>query len=116
MRLVFELYWAERKLSREDFLTGALNRRGFMELLEYEGKRSRRSNNALTVVSLDLDGFKLINDKIGFRTGDLVLKVVAETLKKTLRGMDSVARFGGDEFGVLLPETNARNTHVVMEK
>lgn len=72
--------------------------------------------DALTVASIDLDGFKLVNDKIGFSTGDLVLKVVAETLKKKLRGMDSVARFGGDEFGVLLPETNAQDTHVVMEK
>jgi len=116
VRLLLNLYWAERKVSREDFLTRVLNRRGFMEVLEYERKRSQRFARPITAVSVDLDEFGAVNKRIGYREGDLVLVTVADTLKNTLREMDSIVRYGGDEFGILLPETDAPDAHLVTEK
>jgi len=115
-RSLLALYLKERELSRRDTKTGALNDRAFKELLTYEIKRSRRNVAPLTLVSLDLDGFKNVNDDLGHATGDLVLKVVAWTMQGTLREIDSVARLGGDEFALLLPETNAENARLVLDK
>jgi diguanylate cyclase (GGDEF)-like protein len=115
-RSLLALYLKERELSRRDNKTGALNDRAFRELLTYEIKRSRRNVAPLTLVSLDLDGFKAVNDDLGHATGDLVLKVVTWTMQGTLREIDSVARLGGDEFALLLPETNADNAGLVLDK
>ncbi len=115
-RSLVALYLRARELSRRDTKTGALNDRAFKELLTYEIKRSRRNVVPLTLVSLDLDGFKDINDNLGHSTGDLVLKVVTWTMQAALREIDSVARLGGDEFALLLPETSAEGARLVLDK
>ena len=116
LNALLHLYEHAKKSSREDPLTGALIRRGFMEVLERESARSRRGMLPLTLVSLDLDDFKPLNDTLGQSTGDLVLKVVGWTVQRALREADSVARLGGDRFALLLPETGADNTRVVLAK
>ena len=113
---LLHLYGRAKKFSREDPLTGALIRRGFMEALEHESVRSRRCMLPLTLVSLDLDDFKPLNDTLGHSTADLVLKIVGWTMQRALREADSVARLGGDRFALLLPETGADNTRVVLAK
>ena len=96
----------EQALSRTDSLTGIHNRRAFQEEAQVELARARRTERPLTVIYIDLDNFKSINDRLGHETGDRLLCVVARTLRKNLRVTDTVARLGGDEFGVLLPETS----------
>ncbi|MEA2428706.1 MAG: hypothetical protein QOF37_2334, partial [Thermoleophilaceae bacterium] len=88
-----------------DPLTGAANRRSFQASLDAELKRAARDGRALTLVLIDLDGFKQINDTHGHPFGDGVLQMVAEKLRSSLRATDVVARVGGDEFAVLLPAT-----------
>ena len=86
-----------------DVLTTVLNRRGFYQGLRLEIERARRNGEPLTIVCIDLDGFKNINDRFGHDSGDLVLREVASTLRENLRVTDWVARLGGDEFALLLP-------------
>jgi diguanylate cyclase (GGDEF)-like protein len=94
-----------KKLTITDDLTGLLNRRYLHERLKDELARSERHGNQLSILMLDLDGFKECNDSYGHLAGDKALKQVAETLLNTVRSMDIVARYGGDEFMVILPET-----------
>jgi len=115
-RALLELLLEERELAHRDDITGELNRRAFIEALTYESKRSRRFRRPLTVVYLDLDGFKKVNDLLRHSTGDKVLEVVAGTMKRSLREMDSVSRLHGDEYALLLPETNHENAKVVVDK
>lgn len=115
-RALLELYLEEKELACRDDITGELNRRAFIEVLTYESKRARRFRRPLSVAYLDLDGFKKVNDILGHSTGNKVLSVVARAMKTTLRDMDSVARLHGDEYALLLPETNCENVKVVMEK
>ena len=104
-------------LSREDFLTGLLNERAFKETLEAEIRRSRRHSRPITLVYLDLDNFKAINDGPGGHAeGDKVLRVVAFTLQTCIREVDYVARLHGDEFCLLLPETGIENLPVILHK
>jgi diguanylate cyclase (GGDEF)-like protein len=95
-------------MSRSDPLTGSLNRRGFQERLESELSESRRTGQPLSLMVLDLDGFKAVNDKEGHAAGDELLGWIADTVRVALRTMDVVARLGGDEFAVLAP--NAART------
>jgi diguanylate cyclase (GGDEF)-like protein len=90
-------------LADHDPLTGLLNRRRFQSELRREVSRVRRSGESLTVLSVDLDTFKGINDSVGHAAGDTVLSAVATTLAEHLRESDVLARFGGDEFAVVLP-------------
>ena len=92
-------------LATHDPLTGVGNYRLLTERLEYEIVRHRRSGAHLTVMLLDLDGFKEINDSLGHLTGDRVLREVAAALSSTLRADDTLARQGGDEFSILAAET-----------
>ncbi|MBL7031655.1 MAG: diguanylate cyclase [Nitrospira sp.] len=87
-----------------DDLTGLLNRRGFFTLAEQQRKLVNRSKRGMSLLYLDLDGFKNINDELGHREGDMALVDTANILKKTFRESDIVARIGGDEFAVLLTE------------
>jgi diguanylate cyclase (GGDEF)-like protein len=113
LRIAFE---HERQLARTDPLTGVANSRAFTEQATHELLRARRYGRPLTVVYLDLDGFKEVNDKLGHAAGDLVLKRVAASVRDGLRRTDLVARLGGDEFVVLLPETNAAAADLVIGK
>jgi diguanylate cyclase (GGDEF)-like protein len=93
-------------LAREDSLTGLGNRRAFEEALRVEGARSRRAGSTLSLVVIDVDDFKNINDTFGHDAGDKVLCKVADTLRMECRASDRAFRWGGDEFVVLLPDTD----------
>ncbi len=93
------------QLAQNDPLTGVANRRALVERVEYELTRHERTGRELTVVVLDLDGFKGVNDTLGHGAGDELLCDVAEALTRAVRDQDTVARQGGDEFCVLAPET-----------
>ena len=100
------LYEAARQLAITDGLTKIYNHRFFQELFEKEYKRSDRYNTVFSMVMLDIDHFKRINDTYGHLCGDEILKGLATLIKSCLRSMDVVARYGGEEFAILLPETN----------
>lgn len=106
----------EKKIARTDSLTGVSNARYFYEFAEKEIERARRYDHALTIVYIDLDNFKYINDHLGHLTGDRLLKVIADTIRGKIRSIDMVARLGGDEFAVLLPEISFRDSQAVIER
>jgi diguanylate cyclase (GGDEF)-like protein len=97
-----------------DALTGLLNGPGFHERLAGEINRSNRSDIPLTVAFLDCDKFKAINDTLGHVKGDEVLRTIASTLRTSTRNYDVLARMGGDEFAVLLPETGPSSARTVV--
>jgi diguanylate cyclase len=93
------------ELAEVDELTGALNRRSIMKLLDDEVARSQRSGGAFTVALIDLDHFKQINDRFGHLTGDEVLRTFAISLFANIRAIDKFGRYGGEEFLLVLPDT-----------
>jgi diguanylate cyclase (GGDEF)-like protein len=95
----------EKELARHDPLTSLANRRQFGETVASEINRSRRSRRPFTLVCIDLDDFKGVNDRAGHSAGDRLLGSVADTIRKSVRDVDVPARLGGDEFALLLPET-----------
>jgi diguanylate cyclase (GGDEF)-like protein len=95
----------EKKLARVDSLTGVTNSRYFFDLVEGEIERSRRYGHPMTLIYLDCDNFKKLNDKFGHQIGNRFLQLLASTLKSNTRDIDIVARLGGDEFAILMPET-----------
>jgi diguanylate cyclase (GGDEF)-like protein len=106
----------ERELARTDYLTGVANQRFFYELAEQEINRSARYLHPFTVAYIDLDNFKIINDRFGHFTGDLVLRAVADRMKGCLRKTDGVGRLGGDEFAVLFSETGPEAARAAVSK
>ncbi len=104
------------KLARTDELTGLANRRRFNEKLEEEVYSSRRHGFPLSIIMADIDWFKQVNDEYGHETGDRVLKVFADTMNKITRSEDSPARWGGEEFIVLLPHCSADEAFTVAER
>ena len=102
-------------LSVTDPLTGAYNRRYFLERLDIEIERGKRTNSKFSVIMLDIDNFKSINDKFGHNAGDLVLKSLSETIKSRIRKIDIFARWGGEEFVILLPETTPQKASILAE-
>lgn len=103
-------------LSNVDSLTGLSNRRAFLEILKSEIERSRRYSRFLSILVLDLDHFKKINDTHGHAAGDEMLKAFGDMIEKTLRGIDLAGRLGGEEFCVLLPETAKKSAMDVAER
>ena len=102
------------ELVREDQLTGSLNRRGLDDVFERESARADRRNTPLCVAMLDLDNFKKLNDTYGHLAGDGALKHLVKVVRDTLRSMDVIARFGGEEFLILLPETTVEAAAAAM--
>ncbi len=105
-----------KTLSQRDALTGCVNRRYMVELLDEELKRQRRNGRAFCLAMLDVDHFKQINDGYGHGVGDLVLQQLAVLAQDTLSGTDVMARWGGEEFLVLLPETRLDDATAVVER
>jgi len=103
-------------LSRTDSLTGLLNRRVFDEIVEDEFYRYKRSQVVYSLLMLDIDHFKLINDEYGHSTGDSVLESISSSLESNLRSHDKVARIGGEEFCVVLPDTDKKQAYDAAEK
>jgi diguanylate cyclase len=104
------------ELVREDQLTGALNRRGLDESIEREIKRSDRSKAAFSIALLDIDNFKQLNDSLGHQAGDRALIHLTQVIKETLRPADSVGRYGGEEFLVVLPDTDLNAAVEAMQR
>lgn len=96
-----------RHLASHDELTGLINRRLMNELLEQECRNSERSGRPLSVAILDIDHFKRVNDDFGHAAGDTALKCFAETVSRAIRASDCLARWGGEEFLLMLPETDS---------
>lgn len=94
-------------LVTQDTLTNVLNARAFAQRVGQELERNRRYPRPLALIYMDLDNFKVINDTHGHQTGDAVLRLVADAMRTSVRTSDVVGRLGGDEFGVLMPETDA---------
>ncbi len=106
----------QRTLARTDFISSAVNTRYFNELLELEVERLRRYHHPFTLVFIDVDNFKVINDQFGHSAGDSVIHFIANELKQLLRNTDIVARLGGDEFALLLPFTDQPAAEVAVAK
>lgn len=106
----------EKELASKDTLTGLSNRRAFFETADMEIKRARRYGRPLTIAYMDLDSFKDVNDRKGHEEGDRLLQSVAESLRRCTRATDAVARIGGDEFVVLLPETGEEAAFAAVQK
>jgi len=104
------------RLATQDTLTGLYNRRGFYGYLQQWVSYSTRYGHPVSVVLLDIDRFKTINDRFGHPAGDTVLQTVANALKSAVRGADIVGRYGGDEFAILAPETDRDDLALLMDR
>lgn len=110
------LYDTVNKLAITDDLTGLFNRRYFIRQLEEEIKRNKRYHHSFSLIMFDIDDFKKFNDIYGHLMGDVVLRKIAEILDKNVRNVDIVSRYGGEEFIVILPETDIDEAVSVAEK
>lgn len=106
----------QRDIARTDPLTGMRNRLAFFESAGRELQRARRFRKPLSFIYLDIDKFKAINDTHGHKTGDRLLQQVANTIRENIRAVDMAVRFGGDEMGILLVETDADGARFLAEK
>ena len=106
----------QRKKAMHDALTGLPNREAYQQRLEQEVHRLQRYGNKLSLMVCDIDLFKRINDNYGHLAGDKVLKIIAKSLQVNLRDSDFIARFGGEEFVCLMPETSKEDAKMVAEK
>ena len=107
-------YFRLKEAAVTDSLTGVYNRKGLIDFLDRELPRAKRYNKSVSFVMTDIDDFKKINDSMGHQAGDYVLQEFASILKKSFRQPDIVSRFGGDEFSILLPETELSDAHSIM--
>ncbi|MDR3591787.1 MAG: GGDEF domain-containing protein [Negativicutes bacterium] len=99
-----------------DPLTGLLNRRSFCKVLEIEYRQQTRAKSGLCLAIIDIDNFKTVNDRYGHNIGDTVLKNLSAVLARNIRAYDTIARWGGDEFVLLLPHTEIAGARVVVER
>jgi diguanylate cyclase (GGDEF)-like protein len=114
-RVVTKL-WQEREYGRRDMLTSLSNRVEFFEKFETEQMRSERSGRPYSLLFIDINQFKMLNDEHGHHVGDKALKELAEVLQDNSRRIDIVSRFGGDEFVVLFPETDEQSCEILANR
>jgi len=104
------------EVAHQDYLTGALNRRGMDEALQREFARAERYQMPISIAMMDIDHFKKLNDSLGHSTGDIALKHLANIVKSVLRSTDVIARFGGEEFLIILPGTGKDEGAVIITR
>lgn len=114
--LIFDGWEKEKENARTDSLTLVANRLAFNEFGQLEIKRCRRYGHPFSIIYIDVDNFKVINDRFGHRAGDKLLMLLADALKKSFRETDLVARLGGDEFSVILVETDAQGARIALDR
>ncbi|MCK9380149.1 MAG: GGDEF domain-containing protein [Sulfuritalea sp.] len=114
-RVVLKL-WRESEFAHKDMLTGLANRLELLERLEAEQVRSERSGSPYSLLYIDIDQFKSLNDNHGHHVGDEALKIMADILRESSRKVDIAARIGGDEFVLLLPDTDKPSCDVLIER
>ena len=105
-----------KEISQTDMLTKLSNRRAMIEKLNHEVSRFNRTKKPFSVIISDIDDFKRINDNFGHECGDAVLVSISSVLKKNMRNIDAVARWGGEEFLMMLPDTKSAGAKIVAEK
>ncbi|MBI3762768.1 MAG: diguanylate cyclase [Chloroflexi bacterium] len=110
------LFAETQRLATTDALTGLYNRRHFFELAGHEYERTRRYGGPFSAIMLDIDHFKRINDTYGHAAGDQVLRAVAALCRESLREVDVVGRYGGEEFALILPESDVVNAQIAAER
>ena len=111
-----ELFNQVQTLTKIDVLTGAYNRRGFNELCQRELAHAKRTHQPQSMLMIDIDFFKTINDQYGHPVGDQILSLLSAELQKNLRQTDILCRYGGEEFAILLPETNIQTAKHIAER
>jgi diguanylate cyclase (GGDEF)-like protein len=111
-----KLFERMQRQATSDGLTGLANHKAFYDILERELWRSRRYGGLISLIMVDIDNLKTINDTYGHRVGDKVIKEVSKRIKQSIRQIDTAARYGGDEFAVILPNTSLTDATVVAER
>jgi diguanylate cyclase (GGDEF)-like protein len=111
-----KLFEKIQKQATTDGLTGLVNHRTFYEVLEKELWRSRRYGGHISLIMIDVDNLKSMNDTFGHRAGDKVIKTISRKIRECIRSIDTAARYGGDEFAVILPNTSLTDATVVAKR
>jgi diguanylate cyclase (GGDEF)-like protein len=109
-------YHQLKEMSVKDGLTGILNRKGFQNFIQKEFHRAKRYHRPLSLIMVDVDDFKKINDSLGHQAGDFVLRELAGSLKQSIRQADILFRYGGDEFVILLPDTDIEQAKMLLKR
>lgn len=113
---IYHAFSRVKTTAQTDELTGLYNRRAFMDLFEKQLQQARRGEYTFSLLLGDCDNLKIVNDKYGHEAGNLLLQSIADNFRHCLRGCDSAARYGGDEFTVLLPNTNPEAAELVSKR
>jgi len=111
-----KLFERMQRQATTDGLTGLANHKTFYEILERELWRSRRYGGLISLIMVDIDNLKTINDTYGHRAGDKIIKEISKRIKQSIRQIDTAARYGGDEFAVILPNTSLTDATIVAER
>jgi diguanylate cyclase (GGDEF)-like protein len=111
-----KLFEKIQRQATTDGLTGLVNHKTFYEILEKELLRSRRYGGQISLIMIDVDNLKKTNDTHGHRAGDKVIKEISRRIKESIRQIDTAARYGGDEFAVILPNTSLSDATIVAER